>query len=192
MNRFPKVVQEAQILSRSDADLKKLLKIHLKEFTLMEPGEKKAKYMYQLIEEQLIKTDLSNTSCQKGCHYCCYHPIELTSSEKENIVLQVESANKKRLAYQVDQIFNDDIYENWDYKKQACVFLDEQGGCKIYQDRPLICRLTYVTSNSENCDYRQDTESIAHHPVTKAAIIALAYLMTEQDSHLLPLALLDS
>lgn len=191
MNRFPKVVQEAQILSRSDLNLKSLLKTHLKEFTLMRAGKQKAKHLYHLIDEQLSTIDLSKTSCQKGCHFCCYHPIEITSSEKDNIKQLIQFADKKRLSYQVDQIFNDDIYENWDYKQQACVFLDEQGSCTIYQQRPLICRLTYVTSASENCDYRNNKERINHHPVTKAAIIALAYLMTEQESHLLSLSLLD-
>jgi Fe-S-cluster containining protein len=189
MKRFPLVVTRAQKLAHTNPELKKLLKQSLQKLSELDNTEKLS-YVYAKIDELLAAEDLSKATCAKGCHFCCYHPIEVSTLEKKNLRPKIKHADKKRLNYQVNQLLNENIYDDWQYSEQACVFLDKSGGCKVYEDRPIICRLTYVLSIADNCHYDNEDQQINHHPVYTAAILALAFLMGEEDGHLLPLALI--
>lgn len=35
---------------------------------------------------------------------------------------------------------------------RACIFLDKEGSCSIYEFRPLVCRTNNVISDPANCD----------------------------------------
>ena len=72
------------------------------------------------------------------------------------------------------------------YQDRACVYLKE-GKCSVYDKRPLICRLTHVSSKSENCHFENNQNPIQHLPVTQAALVVGAFYMAHPDVEIMPL-----
>lgn len=63
--------------------------------------------------------------CGKGCSACCVDGIEVLGIEAENIRSHYPELLKSGKTNPPD----------------GCAFLDEAGACRIYEHRPLICRL---------------------------------------------------
>lgn len=66
------------------------------------------------------------TPCHKGCNYCCYINISISSLEAEYIednlrISQIRNLDKK------------------DFRGTPCPFLDK-GACSVYKYRPFVCR----------------------------------------------------
>ncbi len=72
---------------------------------------------------ELVELHGTNIVCRAGCNSCC---VNLT-------VLAVEfEAIRQQLAATGEPIIFDE--------NSTCGFLDEKGNCRIYSQRPLICR----------------------------------------------------
>lgn len=67
----------------------------------------------------------SRLKCGKGCSACCVDGIEVLGIEAENIRNHYPEMLKSGKTNPPD----------------GCAFLDEAGACRIYEHRPLICRL---------------------------------------------------
>lgn len=93
------------------------------------------------------------------------------------------SPNLERLQKQKNFFQN---HQRIEYEERACVYLVD-GECSVYEKRPLICRLTHVSSEPDNCHFENEEKPIEHLPVTKAALVVGAFYMTHPDVELLPL-----
>lgn len=62
--------------------------------------------------------------CRRGCAACCIDDLSVSQIEAERI----RSAHPKLLA------------EAAPHPEGACAFLSEDGACRIYADRPYVCR----------------------------------------------------
>jgi len=62
--------------------------------------------------------------CRRGCHSCCVDEITVFEIEAERI----------RRAHP------DLLSEGAPHPPGACAFLDAEGACRIYADRPYVCR----------------------------------------------------
>lgn len=62
--------------------------------------------------------------CRRGCHACCLDGLTVTRIEAERI----RRAHPALLA------------TGTPHPVGACAFLDAQGACRIYAERPLVCR----------------------------------------------------
>lgn len=175
---LPKVIRDAQLLARTNPELKILLYDTLKALSARRPAEK-LKWLREEIDLAIAENS-NETKCAKGCHHCCYHPITLSQEEFRSI--EDTPISSDRLNAQVSHFCADHPIS---YQDRACIYLKE-GQCSIYEDRPLICRLTHVSSTPQNC-HLEDGEAITHLPVTKAALMAGAYYMLHNDLDLIPL-----
>ncbi|TLX72415.1 YkgJ family cysteine cluster protein [Labilibacter sediminis] len=95
-------------------------------------------------------------ACSKGCKWCCFQPVYLTTQEAiliNEFVLQ--SFDKAKLASlkskaQKKLKKTKDLTEEGKQKiKHACPFLFENA-CSIYPVRPMACRI-YLSSDVESC-----------------------------------------
>lgn len=129
-----------------------------------------------------------DVKCKKGCNKCCedyfaisevefsiimyylYNNVKTETMEKliqKGIAVADKfKANNPEFFAQLEQITTgmskyDNLRmdcENMPEKQEACIFLDEEGGCGIYSVRPIICRthgVCYFSSNDteyEICD----------------------------------------
>ncbi len=62
--------------------------------------------------------------CRRGCHACCVDELTVTQIEAERI----RRAQPELLATGAP------------HPVGACAFLDGEGACRIYAERPLVCR----------------------------------------------------
>ncbi len=185
MNRsLPHVVRQAQLLARKDPELKAFLKESMRALSSIPDEEEKIQWLRSEVD-RLLQEDTNNTQCQKGCHFCCYHPIALSSLEMKSIARERPSYDQERLITQ-RKSFQEGT--NISYEQQACIFLNShEGVCSIYQKRPLICRLTHVASAPENCHWENKNTPIEHLPVTKAALLVGAFYMIYPEIDLIPI-----
>ena len=73
---------------------------------------------------QLTKIHLGRLSCRRGCSACCSDDLSVTRIEAENIRLRNADLIRHAAPHPIG----------------ACAFLDQEGACRIYEDRPTICR----------------------------------------------------
>lgn len=95
-------------------------------------------------------------ACRRGCHWCCYQAVfagahemhfirefvKRTFSEEEQEEFRQRSREKAALTLQktVKELY---------LVRQACPFLD-RGYCRIYEARPMACRI-YLSSSVDSC-----------------------------------------
>src|SRR5690606_8220160 len=85
--------------------------------------------------------------CKRGCSACCHTQVSVT--EDESIVL----ANKIREGLTIDlerlakqMVTKDDpsAFFSLNFVDRKCIFLNDEGACMVYEDRPSVCRTNAV------------------------------------------------
>lgn len=131
-----------------------------------------------MVEESIEATRQAGqtVSCKKGCSACCHQLIPVSETEARHLAKLIElmqperreavrakaAAGQAKLAElgQLDALKNPPPWPDgtnyqplMDYvhAKIACQFLDDDGSCSIYAERPLVCREFLVTSPAEDC-----------------------------------------
>ncbi len=103
--------------------------------------------------EELFK----RSSCRKGCSACCRKEVAISMDEaallygymkEENIEVNIDRLRKQTKAKS---------YVELDFKDTACVFLGNNGECRVYKHRPASCRKYFVLSLPELCVNAKDT-----------------------------------
>jgi Fe-S-cluster containining protein len=72
----------------------------------------------------LAKIHSERLQCRRGCSACCLDDLTVTRIEAERI----------RRAHP------DLLRNERPHPVGGCAFLDGQGGCRVYEDRPYVCR----------------------------------------------------
>lgn len=110
-------------------------------------------FVYHQVDTMNEQTGLNNeVTCSSGCSFCCSGRIVVSSFEASYITsylkqfkVQVD-LDKIKLQNSVKRI--DDLK----FAKKTCALLDDSGKCKIYNIRPLICRLWNSIDDPKLCD----------------------------------------
>lgn len=92
--------------------------------------------------------------CKKGCSGCCHTEVSVTEDESELLAYRVRTDTKIdyfRLHLQKQAIRDGKDFLTIPYEMRACVFLNEEGLCRVYNDRPSVCRTNAVLGTSEQC-----------------------------------------
>ncbi len=176
------MVRQAQIKARADDQLKGRLKDHLRKLSELQTDSEKIQWVRSQVD-CMLDDSVSESKCERGCHFCCFHPISLSRIEMKDILETETVQSPSRLVSQRKHFGNG---ESISYEERACVYLKE-GQCSIYQKRPLICRLTHVSSRPENCNYENEMNPIEHLPVTEAALLVGAFYMAHPDIEIMSL-----
>ena len=92
--------------------------------------------------------------CRKGCHHCCHGPVEIWPQEAALLVEIAREAgmelDKARLERQ--SRYTIDTWLQQPAADTACVFLGEDGACRVYESRPNACRKLLVMTDPALCD----------------------------------------
>lgn len=117
-------------------------------FTLSElpPGPERARRTHAMLDQEFRINPVTNVTCAKGCSACCrIFPKQITADEgqllAELIINQEVKIDLEHLAAQAQL----------GARGTACPFLNDEGACGVYQNRPAACRKYHVTSPAENC-----------------------------------------
>ncbi|WP_457334893.1 YkgJ family cysteine cluster protein [Rhizobacter sp. P5_C2] len=84
------------------------------------------------VADELSKAREPFVACEKGCASCCHMNVTITKAEADRL----ERAAGRRAAA-VDRSVH---HDQGKFVGIPCPFLDAQGACTVYEDRPLSCR----------------------------------------------------
>lgn len=122
----------------------------------------RAKVVHEVVDDfnidvfshQIVK-DLS--SCKLGCSGCCHTQVAVTEDEARLLVERIKdgiSIDKNLLALQMKAKNDHTQFYQISYDDRKCIFLDENGACRVYEDRPSVCRTNAVLGSPDQCDTR--------------------------------------
>lgn len=97
--------------------------------------------------------------CRKGCSHCCSNPVEIWPQEA---VLLMKAAREAGVELDTARLERQSKRSIDDWRQQpkadrACVFLGEDGACRVYASRPNACRKLLVLSDPALCDTENHT-----------------------------------
>jgi Fe-S-cluster containining protein len=117
---------------------------------------------FKIIEND-IKSKKPTPICQKGCNLCCNYNFEVTMLEFMGILHHIQKrTNKYNLSIIKDLALRElpkfpNDFNNVGQYFAPCIFVDNRNGmCKIYEVRPLICRMYGYYSQFGNCPQTQN------------------------------------
>ena len=140
------------------------------------------KAAHKLCDDLLEKSGLhKQTTCKKGCSFCCHDEILMTKFEAALILEYVKKNNIKPNRELVKKQNAVDEYKSLKWKDQACAMLKKDGTCSIYPVRPQVCRTHNSIGDVKLCDKRIDPNStVPEGRILEAEAIQFA-LMEMQD-----------
>lgn len=115
-------------------------------------------YAYHKIEEE--RKSIQNTVCTKGCSECCSDYFQISAVEFFTILrhLKIYSSDdiEEIIALATKNTANMPMLSNDFYNIKnfsPCIFLDDRHGeCKIYEVRPIMCRIYGNYNGITRCD----------------------------------------
>lgn len=109
--------------------------------------------------EHLMQTDrrAPEVKCRRFCSNCCHVHVTITANEA---LLLHHAAQEAGAAIDRDKLARQAPRKSHDWHELAdadrgCVFLDQMGGCKVYEHRPSACRKYLVISDPDLCDMKK-------------------------------------
>ena len=140
-------------------------------------------YAYQYVDKLNEVSGLNaQTTCVKGCHFCCYGKIDMSSMEATYVVsyihqmgIMINKAKSKRQ--------NNVEFEKLAYRDKKCLMISKQGECMIYEARPMVCRIHNSVVEPERCEEKNGpiNSIIARTAESFAMMTALHMLSNEID-----------
>lgn len=126
----------------------------------MPPGASRARWVHQVVDEAQARLAaqkpeiMKQVRCGRGCAHCCRVWVGITRDEAELLAERVRAGTAHPDAGRME------LQRHWtspmDFigkpiEQTSCVFLDADGACTVYEDRPSICRAVLVASDPEFC-----------------------------------------
>lgn len=109
----------------------------------------------RLIQEENKNNPIAKTvTCGKGCAHCCKMIAHVTEDEAELLVAVMKEdgieIDRNKLATQAS--WEENEWTDKTIEEKACIFLDENDACKVYEYRPMNCRKLMVVTDPIMCD----------------------------------------
>ena len=113
--------------------------------------------MEALLAEHGRQPGAESVRCQRGCCHCCSGPVEIRAQEAALLVEHLRVAGVKLDVARLERQsrYSVDTWREQPESDRACVFLDGDGACAVYEVRPNACRKLLVTSDPRHCDIRR-------------------------------------
>lgn len=127
--------------------------------------------------------------CKMGCDGCCHTQVSVTDDEAALLVLKINegvSFSKQRLALQMEAENNSEAYYKISYADRRCIFLDDQGACKVYEHRPSVCRTNAVLGEASQCDTSVSIKPTRLIKTPKSDMVIYASFLFSKSSGTLP------
>jgi Fe-S-cluster containining protein len=125
-------------------------------------------------------------TCKSGCSACCHIQVTLTDSEADVLVRHLREKDVKLdrslVLHQFEHGRDNLAHVKMPYEKRACPILGEDGNCRAYEARPLVCRKYMVATPAWMCDMRlSEASGIIVAPGAEGAVSAMMALEMKDD-----------
>lgn len=156
----PAIAKSTFELLRNQPEFLKITETMITHLNKIKSSLERARFVHNVVDEYNQKVFSHPIlkelmPCKAGCTGCCHTQVSVTEDEAEllahNIANGVE-INYKLLENQAAVGNDSDAFFAIAYSDRKCVFLDENGACKVYKDRPSVCRTNAVVGDAAQCD----------------------------------------
>jgi Fe-S-cluster containining protein len=112
--------------------------------------------MQQFLDQDLanIASGAGEITCTKGCNHCCKQVVAITLDEAHLLLRVVRQRgmvlDEDRLRRQAD--YGEETWRDQPAEDRACPFLQDDGLCGVYQNRPMSCRKYFSVANPDLCN----------------------------------------
>jgi Fe-S-cluster containining protein len=157
----------------------------------------RARYVHQTVDEynkEVFSHPLvmQFSPCKVGCDACCHTQVSVTADEAELLVQKINSGLDipiERLRKQMSAGNDSSLYFNIPYFDRRCVFLSEEGSCRVYEDRPSVCRSNAVLGDADQCDTSEAIKPTRLIRTPKSDMVTYASFLQAKESGALPFLL---
>lgn len=151
---------------------------------------KRSRFVHRLIDDAVAPTFSSSTvqelsPCKKGCSACCHTQVSVTKDEARLLATRVEGGveiNLLRLLRQAEAKNSMSEYFSIPYEERKCVFLDEEGACQVYEDRPSVCRTNVVLGSADQCETKEEIKPTRLVKTQEADLVIYASFLHSEES----------
>lgn len=157
----------------------------------------RGRYVHQVVDEfNQITFDHplvhQFSPCKMGCTACCHTQISVNQDEANLLALRVKEGieiDYQLLQKQAAQGDEASEFYKLSYEDRACIFLDEKGACKVYEDRPSVCRTNAVLGDSAQCRTDDGKQQVRLVKTSEADMVIYASYLFSKESGTLPFML---
>ncbi len=156
---YPTVAAQSFNKWKHDLYFRKIVKIVGVKLKKMKNSIKRARYVYREVDEKMEELFEDSSvkklvKCGRGCHACCHTQVSVTQDEAKLLAQYIAEGvtiDWDRLAAQVEAKDSARAFYTIPFSQRKCIFLGDEGECRVYQDRPSVCRTNYVVSDPRLC-----------------------------------------
>jgi Fe-S-cluster containining protein len=162
----------------------------------------RAQFVHQIVDdcnELVLKHPLiiEHSGCQKGCANCCHTEVSVTPDEAKLLAQRVKEGidiDWEKLRTQKNTVEENKSFYSIPFQARACVFLDEENQCRVYEDRPSVCRTNVVIGTSEQCSTEDGTVKAMRLVNTERSDMAImaSFMLAPNENSILPKLLWDT
>lgn len=161
----PAIARSTFELLRNQPEFLSITQTVMNHLNKIKSSLERARFVHHMVDEYnkevfahpLLKTLVP---CKAGCSGCCHTQVSVTEDEADLLLHNINSGidiNYESLAKQAEAGNDSDAYFKIPYQERKCVFLDDKGSCRVYKDRPSVCRTNAVIGDASQCDTSDNT-----------------------------------
>jgi Fe-S-cluster containining protein len=156
----PAIAKNTFELLRNQPEFLKITETVITHLNKIKSSLERARFVHNVVDEYnqkifshpIVKELMP---CKAGCTGCCHTQVSVTEDEAELLAHNISNGveiNYKLLEHQSLAGNDTAAFFAIPYGERRCVFLDDQGACKVYKDRPSVCRTNAVLGSASQCD----------------------------------------
>lgn len=184
----PAIAKSTFELLRNQSEFLSITESVMNHLNKIRSSLEKARFVHNMVDEynkevfaHPILKEL--VPCKPGCSACCHTQVSVTEEEADLLLHNINNGieiDYNRLSLQTEQGNESSEYYKLSYQDRKCVFLDEGGACKVYHDRPAVCRTNAVVGEASQCSTDNKTQDSLRLVKTSKAdmVIVGAYAST--------------
>lgn len=194
----PAIAKSTFELLRNQPEFLKITQTVVTHLNKIKSNLERARFVHNMVDEynkEIFSHPLLKefVPCKSGCTGCCHTQVSVTEDEAEllahnmNNGVEIDYALLQRQA----EAGNDSkAFFDIPYKERKCVFLNQNGACTVYKDRPSVCRTNAVVGSASQCDTSSGVQgSLRLVKTPKADMTIVGAFYAAHDSGSLPMML---
>ncbi len=186
----PAIAQKTFDLLKNETLALEIIQLVLKKLNKMHEPIKRARFIHRLVDEASAQSFSSSTvkelsPCKKGCSACCHTQVSVTQDEAHLLAQKVSEGveiDLQRLLSQASAKNTATDYYAMSFEQRKCVFLDEEGACSVYADRPSVCRTNVVLGSADQCDTKDSIKPTRLVKTQEADLVIYASYLNSENS----------